>query len=59
MTENISVWPTGHRKTEYTGGRSAAEKALSPERRHKGMISANLEVIGETSVEKYAGRPCL
>ena len=23
------------------------------------MISANLEVIRETPVEKYAGRPCL
>ncbi len=59
VTENISIWPSGHRKTEKTGGRLAAEKALSYERWHKGMISANLEVIRETPVEKYAGRPCL
>ncbi len=59
MTENISIWPSGHRKTEKTGGRLAAEKALSPEQWHKGMISANLEVIRETPVEKHAGRPCL
>ena len=59
MTENFSIWPTRHRKTEKTGGRLAAEKALSPERRHKGMVSANPEVIRETPVEKYAGRPYL
>ncbi len=59
MTENISIWPSGHGKTAKTGGRLAVEKALSPERWHKGMISENSKVIREMSVEKYAGRPCL
>jgi len=45
MTENMGKWPTGHRKTEKSGHRLAAEKTLFPRRWYGGMISANLEVL--------------
>ncbi len=49
MTENMGKWPSGHRKTERSGHRLAAEKTLFPRRWYGGMISANLEVIWEMS----------
>ncbi len=49
MTENLGKWPSGHRKTEKSGHRLAAEKTLFPRRWYGGMISANLEVIWEMS----------
>jgi len=33
--------------------------ALSPERWHRIVISENMEVVRESSAEKYAGRPYL
>ncbi len=50
MAENMGKWPSGHRKTEKSVHRMAAEKALFPRRWYGGMISANLEVIWEMSV---------
>ncbi len=47
MTENMGEWPSGHRKTEESGHRLAAEKTPVPRRLYGGMISANLEVIWE------------
>ncbi len=32
MTENLGKWPSGHRKTEESGHRLAAEKILFPRR---------------------------
>ncbi len=49
MIENMDKWPSGHRKTERSGHRLAAEKTLFPRRWYGGMISANLEVIWEMS----------
>ena len=51
MTENMGKWPYGHRKTEKSGHRLAAEKILFPRWWYGGMISANLEVIWEMSAE--------
>ena len=50
MTENMGKWPSGHRKTEKSGHRMAAEKILFARRWYGGMISTNLEVIWEMSV---------
>ena len=52
MTENMDKWPSGHRKTEKSGHRLAAEKTLFLRRWYAGMISANPEVIWEMSAEK-------
>ncbi len=49
MTEHMGKWPSGHRKTENSGHRLAAEKTLFPRRWGEGIISANLEVIWEMS----------
>jgi hypothetical protein len=54
MTENMDKWPSKHRKTEKSGHRLAAEKTLFPRRWYGGMISANLEVIWEMSVQRLA-----
>ncbi len=53
MTEHMGKWPSGHRKTENSGHRLAAEKTLFPRRSYGGMISANPEVIWEMSVKRY------
>ncbi len=50
MTENMSEWHSGHRKSEKSGHRLAAEKTLFPRRWYGGMISAILEDIWEMSV---------
>jgi hypothetical protein len=50
MTENTGKLPSGHRKTEKSVHRIAAEKALFSRRRYGGMISTNLEAIWEMSV---------
>ena len=50
MKENMGKWPTGHRKTEKSGHRLAAEKTLFPRRWYGGMISANLEVLWKMPV---------
>ena len=55
MTENMGKWPSGHRKTEKSGHRLAAEKTLFPrlcslDGGTGGMISASPEVIWEMSV---------
>ncbi len=36
MTENMGKWPSGHRKTEKSGHRLAAEKTLFPRRWDRG-----------------------
>ena len=51
MTENMGKGPPGHRDTEKSGHRMAAEKTLFLRRWYGGIISANLEVIWEMSVE--------
>jgi len=51
MMENMGKWPSGHRKTEKSSHRLAAEKILFSRRWYGGMISANLEVIWEMSVD--------
>ena len=58
-TENMSKWPSGHRKTEKSGHRLAAEKTLFPRRWYEGMISANLEVIWEMSVKNFVSMPAV
>ncbi len=55
MTENMGKRSSGHRKTEKSGHRLAAETSLFPRRWYGGMISANLEVIWEMSVHVYPG----
>ncbi len=50
MTENMGNWPSGHRKTEKSGHRLAAEITLFPRRWYGCTISANLEIIWEMSV---------
>ncbi len=52
MVEKLAKWPSGHRKTEKSGHRLAAEKTLFPRRWYEGMISADLEVIWEMSVSQ-------
>ena len=49
MKENMGKWPSGHRETEKSGHRLAAEKTLFPRGSYGGMISAILEVIWEMS----------
>ncbi len=56
MTENMGKWPFGHRKTEKSGHPMAAEKILFPLRLYRDMISTNLEVIWEMSVNKFFRR---
>ncbi len=51
MTENMGNWPSGHRKTEKSGRRMAAEKILFSRRRYEDMISKNQAIIWELSVE--------
>ncbi len=51
MTEKMGKWPSGHRKTEKSGHRFATEITLFPRRWYGEMISANLEVIWEMSVQ--------
>ncbi len=45
MTENTGELPSGHRKTEKSVHRMAAEKDLFPRRWDGGTISTNLDVI--------------
>jgi len=45
----MGKWPSGHRKTEKSGHRMAAEKILFPRQWYGGTISTNLEVIWEMS----------
>ena len=54
MTENMGKWPSGHRKTERSGDRLAAEKTLFPQHWYGGMISANLEVFREIRLDRAA-----
>ena len=51
MAQNMGKWPSGHRKTEKSSRRLAAEKTPFPWRWYGGMSSANLEVIWEMSDE--------
>ena len=53
MTENMGKWPSGHRKTEKSGHRLAAEKTLFPRSWYGGMISATLGIIWEMSVKLH------
>ncbi len=48
----MGKWPSKHRKIEKSGNGLAAEKTLFPQRWYGGVISANLEVIWEMSVEE-------
>ncbi len=57
MTENMGKWPSGHRKTEKSGHRLAAEKTLFRRRWYGGMIAAKREVIWEMSVHRYGRAP--
>ena len=42
MTENMGEWPSGHRKTEKSGYRLAAEKTLFPRRWYGGYDLSKL-----------------
>ncbi len=50
MTENMGKWPSGHRKTEKSGYRLAAEKFMFPDGSRECTIFTILEVIWEMSV---------
>ena len=51
MAENLGKWPSGHRKTEKSGHRMAAEGIQFPWRWYGGTISTNLDVIWGMSVD--------
>ena len=51
MAENMGKWPSKHRKTEKSGHRMAAKGILFPQLWYGGMISTNLEVIWDMSVQ--------
>ena len=57
MAENLGKWPSGHRKTEKSGHRMAAEGIQSPWRWYGGTISTDLDVIWGMSVENPVGQP--
>ncbi len=54
MTENMGKWPSGHRETEKSGHRRAAENILFYHRLYGSLISANLAVIWEMSDGMYS-----